>query len=72
MHMTNLDGPWRIVRKRAGLDDVRRDSEFNGRSKCVGMGEPFRYSLILARPRPNVRINPGATLSPYRQRMAGV
>ena len=21
-HMTNLDGPWRIVRKRAGLDDV--------------------------------------------------
>ena len=22
-HMTNLDGPWRIVRKRAGLDDVR-------------------------------------------------
>ena len=39
-HMTNLDGPWRIVRKRAGLDDVRiHDCRHSFASRALALGE---------------------------------
>ena len=39
-HMTNLDGPWRIVRKRAGLDDVRiHDCRHSFASRALMLGE---------------------------------
>ena len=38
--MTNLDGPWRIVRKRAGLDDVRiHDCRHSFASRALALGE---------------------------------
>ena len=47
--MTNLDGQWRIVRKRAGLDDVRnhecRDS-FASRSLALGESLPVIAMLL--------------------------
>ena len=39
-HMTNLDGPWRIVRERAGLDDVRiHDCRHSFASRALALGE---------------------------------
>ena len=39
-HMTNLDGPWRIVRKRARLDDVRiHDCRHSFASRALALGE---------------------------------
>ena len=39
-HMTNLDGPWRIVRKRAGLDDVPiHDCRHSFASRALALGE---------------------------------
>ena len=39
-HMTNLDGPWRVVRKRAGLDDVRiHDCRHSFASRALALGE---------------------------------
>ena len=39
-HMMNLDGPWRIVRKRAGLEDVRiHDCRHSFASRALALGE---------------------------------
>ena len=39
-HMTNLDGPWRIVRGRAGLEDVRiHDCRHSFASRALALGE---------------------------------
>ena len=38
--MTNLDGPWRIVRARAGLEDVRiHDCRHSFASRVLALGE---------------------------------
>ena len=39
-HLTNLDGPWWIVRKRAGLEEVRiHDCRHSFASRALALGE---------------------------------
>ena len=41
-HMKNLGGPWRIVRSRAGLEDVRiHDLRHSFASRALALGEPL-------------------------------
>ncbi len=40
MHMTNLDDPWRIVRERAGIENVRiHDCRHSFASRALALGE---------------------------------